>query len=114
MIDEPISVICERRSGLPRPSLLRIAIVRQQIAGRPRELMQSGLGFAPPASTETLRVRRKPMAPFTCERLWRKWLSWSAACLALAGTAQYNKAAQRIAFGARWPLRCIALSGERD
>ncbi len=105
MIDELVTVVGELRSGSPGPSLLRVAVVRQQAAGRPRELLQSGYVGAPPASTVALRVRRKPMAPFACERLWRKRLSWSAASLALASTAQYNKAAQRIAFGARWPLR---------
>ena len=79
MIDEPISVVGARRSGAPRSSLLRVAVVRQQAAGRPRELMQSGHVGAPPASTAALRVRRGPMAPFTCEQRWRKLLSCLAA-----------------------------------
>ena len=108
MIDELISVVGERRSGSPEPSLLRVAVVRQQAAGRPRELMQSGHVGAPLASTAALRVRRGPMAPFTCEQRWRKLLSCLAARLALATTAQYNKAAQRIAFGDRWPLRYVS------
>jgi len=114
MIDEPISVVGAHRSSPPGPSLLRVAVVRQQATGWPQELMQSGLVCAQPPSTVARRVRRKPMAPFACEQLWRKLLSWSAARLVLTSTAQYNKAAQRIAFGDRWPLRCIALSGEHD
>ena len=114
VIDELISVVGERRSGSPGSSLLRVVVDRQQATGRPRELMQSGMVGAPTAVTVAFRVRRRPMAPFTREPHWRKFLSWSAASLALATTAQYNKSAQRIAFGDRWPLRCIALSGQHD
>jgi hypothetical protein len=74
-------------------------------------LNQSDLDCSPSASPLVRGAGGEAMAPFACEQRWRKLLSLSAARLALATTAQYNKAAQRIAFGDRWPLRYASASG---
>ena len=99
-------MVCARDIAAAERSLFRVTVVRTQTVGAPQHLNQSRVFGSPAASTLLRHPRRRgAMAPATCQHSSHKLRPSVPAGLALAWTAAYNKAAQRIAFGVRRFLR---------
>ena len=114
MIDDCRSMVCSRRLCSAERSPFRVAAACAQAVGTAKHLRQSCCHGHRPARALAIGADHGACAPHTCQLRWWQQRPSSPADVALATAATYNKAAQRIAFGDRWPLRCIALSGEHD
>ena len=93
------------RSSAARPSPFRVATVGARNTGGQKGVKQSLVYCADIARLMACKVGRGAASPLAGEKRWLQLSSCASTGLALADAAQFNRTAQRTAFGVRWLTR---------